>query len=92
MSIDTVFSLMGAMLMSEKVKTWTPNIYPYLIKTVDKQKPLYCTMPNPSLIKTTGTQRWLPKSRNQYMQKLYRGQLIFSWMQLSVMIAPDSFA
>ena len=26
MTVDTVFSLVGAMLMSEKVKAWTPNI------------------------------------------------------------------
>ena len=26
---------MGAMLMSEKVKVWNPNIYPHLVKTMD---------------------------------------------------------
>ena len=26
---------MGAMLMSEKVNDWNPNIYPNLVKTVD---------------------------------------------------------
>ena len=35
MTVDTVFSLVGMMLMSEKVKAWTPNIYPYLVKTMD---------------------------------------------------------
>ena len=35
MTVDTVFSLVGAMLMSEKVKAWTPNIYPRLVKTMD---------------------------------------------------------
>lgn len=33
---DTVFSLMGAMLMSEKVKAWTPSLYPHIVKTMDK--------------------------------------------------------
>ena len=32
---DGVFSLMGAMLMSEKVKAWTPNIYPHLVRNMD---------------------------------------------------------
>ena len=35
MTVDTVFSLVGAMLMSEKVLTRTPNIYPRLVKTMD---------------------------------------------------------
>ena len=35
MTVDTVFSLVSAMLMSEKVKAWTPNIYPHLVKTMD---------------------------------------------------------
>ena len=30
-----VFSNMGAMLMSEEVKDWNPNIYPHLVKTMD---------------------------------------------------------
>ena len=30
-----VFSIIGAMLMSEKVKDWNPNIYPHLVKTMD---------------------------------------------------------
>lgn len=34
-STDTVFWLMSAMLMSEKVKTWTPNIYRQLVKAMD---------------------------------------------------------
>ena len=33
--VDMVFSIMGAMLMSEKDKDWNPNIYPHLIKTMD---------------------------------------------------------
>ena len=36
MTAETVFSLMGAMLMSEKIKAWAPNIYPHLIKTMDR--------------------------------------------------------
>ena len=32
---ETAFSLMGAMLMSEKIKAWAPNIYPHLVKTMD---------------------------------------------------------
>ena len=35
LTVDMVFSIMGAMLMSEKVKDWNPNIYPLLIKTMD---------------------------------------------------------
>ena len=35
MTVDTVFSLVGAMLMSEKIKAWTPNIYPHLVKMMD---------------------------------------------------------
>lgn len=34
-STDTVFWLMGTILISEKVKAWTPNIYPHLVKTMD---------------------------------------------------------
>ena len=36
MSADSLFSLMGAMLMSEKVKTWAPNIFPHIVKTMDR--------------------------------------------------------
>ena len=36
MTAETAFSLMGAMLMSEKIKAWTPNIYPHLVKTMDR--------------------------------------------------------
>ena len=35
LAVDTLFSIMGAMLMSEKVKTWNSNIYPHLVKTMD---------------------------------------------------------
>jgi len=35
MTVDTAFSLVGAMLMSENIKAWTPNIYPHLVKTMD---------------------------------------------------------
>ena len=35
MTVDMVFSIMGAMLMSKKVKDWNPNIYPHLVKTMD---------------------------------------------------------
>ena len=35
LTVDTLFSVMGAMLMSEKVKTWNPNLYPHLVKTMD---------------------------------------------------------
>ena len=35
LTVDTTISLVGAMLMSEKIKTWTPNIYPHLVKTMD---------------------------------------------------------
>ena len=35
LTIDMVFLIMGAMLMSEKVKDWNPNIYPYFVKTID---------------------------------------------------------
>ena len=35
LTVDMVFSIMGAMLMSEKVKDWNPNIYPHLVKTMD---------------------------------------------------------
>ena len=35
LTVDTVFSIMGAMLMSEKVKNWNPNIYFHLVKTMD---------------------------------------------------------
>ena len=35
LTVDMVFSIMGAMLMSGKVKDWNPNIYPHLIKTMD---------------------------------------------------------
>ena len=37
MTIDTIFfSIMVAMLMSEKVKTWTPTVYPHLLKSIDR--------------------------------------------------------
>ena len=36
MTAETAFSLMGAMLMSEKIKAWAPNIYPHLVKTMDR--------------------------------------------------------
>ena len=36
MTAETAFSLTGAMLMSEKIKAWTPNIYPHLVKTIDR--------------------------------------------------------
>lgn len=36
MTADTAFSLMGAMLMSERIKAWAPNIYPHLVKTMDR--------------------------------------------------------
>ena len=32
LTVDTAISLVSAMLMSEKIKTWTPNIYPHLMK------------------------------------------------------------
>ena len=35
LTINTVFSISGAMLMSEKIKDWNPNIYPHLVKTMD---------------------------------------------------------
>ena len=35
LTVDSVVSLVGAMLMSEKIKAWTPNIYPHLVKTMD---------------------------------------------------------
>ena len=35
LTVDMVFSIMSAMLMSEKVKDWNPNIYPRLVKTMD---------------------------------------------------------
>ena len=35
LTVDMVFSIMGSMLMSEKVKDWNPNIYPHLVKTMD---------------------------------------------------------
>ena len=35
LTVDMVFSIMGTMLMSEKVKDWNPNIYPHLVKTID---------------------------------------------------------
>ena len=35
LTVDMVFSIMGAMLMSEKVKETNPNIYPHLVKTMD---------------------------------------------------------
>ena len=35
MTVDIVFLLVGAMLMIEKVKAWTPKIYPHLVKTMD---------------------------------------------------------
>ena len=34
-TVDGVFSLMGAMLMSEKIKAWTPTVYPHLVKDMD---------------------------------------------------------
>ena len=34
-TVDTAISLVGALLMSEKIKTWTPNIYPHLVKTMN---------------------------------------------------------
>ena len=36
MTAETAFSLMGAMLMSEKIKARAPNIYPHLVKTMDR--------------------------------------------------------
>lgn len=36
MTADTAFSLMGAMLMSKRIKAWAPNIYPHLVKTMDR--------------------------------------------------------
>ena len=35
LTVDMIFSTMGAMLMSEKVKDWNPNIYPHHAKTMD---------------------------------------------------------
>ena len=35
LTVYTLFSLMGAMLMSETVKTWNSNLYSNLIKTMD---------------------------------------------------------
>ena len=35
LTIDTAISLVGTMLMSEKNKTWSPNIYPHLVKMMD---------------------------------------------------------
>ena len=35
LTVDMVFSIMCAMLMSEKVKDWNPNICPHLVKTMD---------------------------------------------------------
>ena len=35
LTVDTLFSIMGAMLMNEKVKTWNSNLYPHLVKTMD---------------------------------------------------------
>ena len=35
LTVDVVFSIMGAMLMSEKVKDWNPNIYPHLVMAMD---------------------------------------------------------
>ena len=32
---DGVFALMGAMLMSEKIKAWTPNVYPHMVRNMD---------------------------------------------------------
>ena len=34
-TVDTTFSLVSTMLMSEKIKAWTLNIFPYLVKTMD---------------------------------------------------------
>ena len=36
LTVNMVFSIMGAMLMSERVKDWNPNIYPHLVKTMDR--------------------------------------------------------
>ena len=35
LTVNMVFLIMGAMLISENVKDWNPNIYPHLVKTVD---------------------------------------------------------
>ena len=35
LTVDTAISLVSAMLMNKKIKTWTPNIYPHLVKTMD---------------------------------------------------------
>ena len=35
LTVGTAISLVGATLMSEKIKAWTPNIYPNLAKTMD---------------------------------------------------------
>ena len=35
LTVDTLFSIIGVMLMSDKVKTWNSNIYPHLVKTMD---------------------------------------------------------
>lgn len=35
MSADAIFSLIGVMLMSEKVKVWAPNIFPHIVKAMD---------------------------------------------------------
>ena len=35
LTVDMVFSIMGAMLMSKKVKDCNPNIYPHFVKTMD---------------------------------------------------------
>ena len=36
MSTDAFIAIMGAMLMSEKIKSWTPAIYPHLVPTMDR--------------------------------------------------------
>ena len=32
---DTILSLIGTMLISEKVKTWVSNVYPNLVEVMD---------------------------------------------------------
>lgn len=34
---DMVFLFRSIMLMSEKLKAWAPNVYPYLVKTMDNR-------------------------------------------------------
>lgn len=31
-TVNTIFSLMSTFIMSEKIETWTPTIYPHIVK------------------------------------------------------------